>query len=90
LGQGTRLAASAGLTTMMTPRRTAHSGTDAFFRYIVTGMRNGVLAVTVDGTLALINEEACRIFGIAAGSDAIGVSRACSICTTCPTAPRCG
>jgi len=56
---------------MMTPRRTAHSGTDAFFRHIVTGMRNGVLAVTVDGNLALINEEACRIFGIPAQSAAI-------------------
>jgi PAS domain S-box-containing protein len=55
----------------MTPRRTAHSGTDAFFRHIVTGMRNGVLAVTVDGNLALINEEACRIFGIPAQSAAI-------------------
>jgi signal transduction histidine kinase len=37
---------------------------DAFFRQIVVGMRNGVLAITRDGTLALINEEAYRIFGI--------------------------
>jgi signal transduction histidine kinase len=38
---------------------------DAFFRHIVSGMRNGVLAITRDGRLALINDEACRIFGLA-------------------------
>jgi PAS domain S-box-containing protein len=38
---------------------------DAFFRHIVSGMRNGVLAITRDGSLALINDEACRIFGVA-------------------------
>jgi signal transduction histidine kinase len=38
---------------------------DAFFRHIVSGMRNGVLAITRDGTLALINHEAYRIFGVA-------------------------
>ena len=37
---------------------------DAFFRHIVTGMRNGVLALTREGLLALINDEAYRIFGI--------------------------
>ncbi|MBI4264073.1 MAG: hypothetical protein HY657_06845 [Acidobacteria bacterium] len=37
---------------------------DRFFRYIVAGMRNGVLAYTRDGTLALINEEAYRIFDV--------------------------
>lgn len=36
---------------------------DAFFRHIVAGMRNGVLAITRDGELALINDEAYRIFG---------------------------
>ena len=46
--------------------------TDAFFRHIVTGMRNGVLAVTVDGQLALINDEACRIFGITPAAAVIG------------------
>ena len=38
---------------------------DTFFRHIVAGMRNGVLAITRDGTLALINDEAYRIFGTA-------------------------
>lgn len=37
---------------------------DAFFRHIVAGMRNGVLAITRDGTLALINSEAYRIFAV--------------------------
>ena len=37
---------------------------DTFFRFIVSGMRNGVLAYTRDGTLALINDEAYRVFGL--------------------------
>ncbi len=36
-----------------------------FFRHIVSGMRNGVLAITRDARLALINDEAYRIFGVA-------------------------
>ncbi len=46
------------------PPRRASDIDDVFFRYIVSGMRNGVLAITRDGTLALINDEAYRIFGI--------------------------
>jgi signal transduction histidine kinase len=38
--------------------------TDSFFRHIVSGMRNGVLAITRSGALALINDEAYRIFGL--------------------------
>jgi len=45
---------------------------DAFFRYIVAGMRNGVLAMTRDGRLALINEDAYRVFGIAPQADDLG------------------
>jgi len=45
---------------------------DVFFRHIVTGMRNGVLALTADGKLALINDEACRIFGIAPQASDLG------------------
>jgi signal transduction histidine kinase len=37
---------------------------DAFFRHIVAGMRNGVLAISRDGHIALMNDEAYRIFGI--------------------------
>jgi signal transduction histidine kinase len=47
--------------------------TDAFFRHIVSGMRNGVLAITRDCRVALINDEAYRIFGIPEpATDAVG------------------
>jgi signal transduction histidine kinase len=45
---------------------------DAFFRYIVAGMRNGILAVRRDGRLALINEDAYRVFGITPQADDLG------------------
>lgn len=45
---------------------------DTFFRHIVAGMRNGVLAITRDGTLALINDEAYRIFGTKPRPDDLG------------------
>ncbi|HEV8458959.1 MAG TPA: histidine kinase dimerization/phospho-acceptor domain-containing protein, partial [Methylomirabilota bacterium] len=37
---------------------------DRFFRHIVSSMRNGVIAVRRDGTLALMNDEAYRIFSL--------------------------
>jgi signal transduction histidine kinase len=46
--------------------------TDAFYRHIVAGMRNGVLAITRDARLALINDEAYRIFGVTAQPDDVG------------------
>jgi signal transduction histidine kinase len=46
--------------------------TDAFYRQIVAGMRNGVLAITRDARLALINDEAYRIFGVTAQPDDVG------------------
>lgn len=45
---------------------------DRFFRQIVGSMRNGVVAITRDGTLAVINDEAYRIFGIRPGANDIG------------------
>ena len=45
---------------------------EVFFRYVVTGMRNGVLALDRNGALAIINDEAYRIFGITRGPDDIG------------------
>ena len=44
--------------------RPAPAHDDAFFRHIVSGMRNGVLAITRDGSLALMNDEAYRIFAV--------------------------
>jgi PAS domain S-box-containing protein len=37
---------------------------DCFFREMVSSMRNGVLAVTSDGAVAVMNDEAYRIFGV--------------------------
>jgi signal transduction histidine kinase len=59
-----RAAASRRQVAETTPHRAGNID-DAFFRFIVSGMRNGVLAITRDGTLALINDEAYRIFGVA-------------------------
>ena len=50
----------------LTPARRAPGGLpdDRFFRHIVSGMRNGVIAIHRDGTLALMNDEAYRIFSL--------------------------
>jgi signal transduction histidine kinase len=45
---------------------------DEFFRHIVSGMRNGVLAITRDGKLALMNGEAYRIFGVTPHASDLG------------------
>src|SRR6267378_2215923 len=37
---------------------------DRFFSQIVRSMRNGVIAFHRDGSLALMNDEAYRIFGL--------------------------
>jgi signal transduction histidine kinase len=42
------------------------------FRHIVSSMRNGVLAVHRNGTLALMNDEAYRIFSMTPQPDDIG------------------
>jgi signal transduction histidine kinase len=42
---------------------------DRFFRHVVSSMRNGVIAIRRDGTLALINDEAYRIFALAPRAD---------------------
>jgi signal transduction histidine kinase len=57
------------------PRRgnpIARGPDEAFFRYLVAGLRNAVLAFTRDGRLALINEEAYRIFDITPRHDDLG------------------
>ena len=52
---------------------------DRFFRQLVASMRNGVLAITRDGTVAEINAEACRIFQLkrTAGGSSGGRSPTC-------------
>jgi nitrogen-specific signal transduction histidine kinase len=49
---------------MASPTSAAAAPNDRFFRQVVLSMRNGVLAVTRDGTLAVINDEAYRIFNL--------------------------
>ena len=45
---------------------------DRFFRYVVSSMRNGVIAIRRDGALALMNNEAYRIFSLARRPDDVG------------------
>jgi two-component system, NtrC family, sensor histidine kinase AtoS len=45
---------------------------DRFFRHIISSMRNGVLAFRRDGTLALMNDEAYRIFSVTRTPDDVG------------------
>ena len=61
--------------------------TDAFYRHIVAGMRNGVLAITRDAQLALINDEAYRIFGVSAQPDDVGQPIA-AVLRDCPDVVR--
>src|SRR6184192_4275196 len=46
------------------PVRRTGSPDDRFFRHIVSSMRNGVIAIRRDGALALMNDEAYRIFSL--------------------------
>jgi PAS domain S-box-containing protein len=54
------------------PIAAAYGVDDAFFRHLVAHMRNGVLAIDRAGELVLINDEACRIFGLPAGEGYLG------------------
>jgi signal transduction histidine kinase len=44
----------------------------AFYQHMVTGMRNGVLAITREGTLALINDIAGEVLGLRDGQNQLG------------------
>src|SRR5215212_9436503 len=61
--------------TVPTDRRAAvrrPGADDRFFRHIVNSMRNGVIAFRRDGTLALMNAEAYRIFGLSPAPGDLG------------------
>src|SRR5579862_5305146 len=45
---------------------------DRFFRHVVSSMRNGVIAIHRDGTIALMNDEAYRIFSLARSENDLG------------------
>ncbi len=53
-------------------QRRSKAPEDRFFRHIVSSMANGVLAVRRDGTLALMNQEAYRIFALTPDPEDIG------------------
>src|SRR5581483_11163700 len=52
--------------------RTQQTADDRFFRYLVSNMRNGVIAFRRDGTIALMNDEAYRIFALRKRADDLG------------------
>jgi nitrogen-specific signal transduction histidine kinase len=54
------------------PRRRLATAEDPFFRHIVGSLRNGVIAFHRDGTLALMNDEAYRIFALTRQAGDIG------------------
>jgi len=53
-------------------RRSTRGEPDRFFRRLVAGMRNGVLAITRDGNVAEMNGEAARIFQIKRSQRIVG------------------
>ena len=54
------------------PKARLQDPRDAFFRHMVANMRNGVLAITRSGDMVIINDEACRIFGLPPGDIYLG------------------
>jgi signal transduction histidine kinase len=44
----------------------------SFYKHVVSGMRNGVLAITREGTLALINDVACEVLGLSDAERQLG------------------
>ena len=56
----------------MTDRSPGRWPDDVFFRHIVAGMRNAVLAITREGRVAFMNREAYRIFGLEPGAGDLG------------------
>jgi signal transduction histidine kinase len=56
---------------------------DRFFRHIVSSMRNGVIAFRRNGVVALMNDEAYRIFGLKPSPDDVGRPFS-EVLSTCP------
>src|SRR4029453_3575899 len=52
--------------------RVGPASDDRFFRHIASSMRNGVIAFRRDGTLALMNDDAYRIFNLTRSPDDMG------------------
>src|SRR3989442_12442080 len=45
---------------------------DRFFRHIVSSMRNGVIAIRRNGSVALMNDEAYRVFTLTREANHVG------------------
>jgi PAS domain S-box-containing protein len=56
----------------LTGRRRGRGESDKFFRQLVSSMRNGVLAITRDGTVAELNAEAARVFQLKRTTRTVG------------------
>ena len=54
------------------PAERGPSPKDSFFRHLVSSMRNGVIAIHRDGTIAMMNDEAYRIFSLTRQPNDIG------------------
>src|SRR5262245_13912887 len=59
---------------VQTLRENPSAPDDRFFRHVIGSMRNGVLAIRRDGAVALMNDEAYRIFSLVRRVDDIGRS----------------
>lgn len=59
---------------MLMPKRATRNPkrTDVFFRHMVGNMRNGVLAIARDGSVVVVNDEACRLFRLPASDTLVG------------------
>jgi signal transduction histidine kinase len=73
-GRRVRRSPAAGVTTVRPVAKRAATPDDRFFRHLVSSMRNGVIAIHRDGTLALMNAEAYRIFSLTRRASDIGRS----------------
>jgi signal transduction histidine kinase len=60
---------------------------DRLFRHLVMNLRNGVLAITLDGRVAAINEIAYRVLGVQGGASDIGRPYA-EVLQECPEVVR--
>lgn len=60
---------------------------DRLFRHLVLNLRNGVLAITLDGRLAAMNDIAYRVLGLQAGPTDIGRPYA-EVLKDCPEVVR--
>jgi signal transduction histidine kinase len=71
-GRSPKLAGFQPPDTTVTGSRAFTSVSDRFYRQLVLGMRNGVLAVTRDGRVAVMNDVAYRILEITPQDDHLG------------------